>query len=82
MSTSSKTMFPPCDLEEPQDHLPDGRLAAAALADERDDLAGADVEADVPNCEELAAAERADTVGLAAGVDLEHQAAAFQHAAA
>ncbi len=73
---------PAGDLEEPEDHLPDGRLAAAALADEGDDLAGVDVEADVPDREELTAAESADAVRLAAGVDPQHQAAAFQHAAA
>ena len=32
--------------------------------------------------EQLAAAESADAVRLAAGVDPQHQAAAFQHAAA
>ena len=67
--------------EQPEDHLPDGRLAAAALADERHDLARSDLEADVADGLELAAAERADPVRPAAGVETQHQAAAFQQAA-
>ena len=82
MSTPSKVIVPASDPQEAEDHLPDRRLAAAALADQRDDLAGRDLEAHVADGEELRAAERADAVGLAARVELQHQAATFQHAAA
>ena len=48
-----------------------------------DDLAGPHARSETSlDGEQLAAAERAGAVGLAAGVELEHQAAAFQHAAA
>ena len=81
MSVAVETDRPARRAEQAQDHLPDRRLSAAALSDERDDLALPHLEAHVPNRLELPAAERAHAVRLAAHVEREHQAA-FQHAAA
>src|SRR6185312_5052190 len=66
---------------QPQDHPPDGRLAAPALADEGDDLARADVEAHARHGRLGAAPEQARAEDLRDVVDLQHQAAAFQQAA-
>ena len=52
------------DLGQPQDHPPDRGLAAAALADERDDLAGIHVEAHVSHGRQIGAAERPHPVDL------------------
>ena len=67
------------DSYEPKDHLADGRLPAAALADERHDLARRHIEADIVDGQKLGAAERAHAVGLAARVELQHHDT-FQHA--
>jgi hypothetical protein len=63
--------------QEAKDHLSDRRLAAPALADQRDDLAGPHRKAYVVHRKQLRGAERSDGVRLAAGVDLQHQATAF-----
>ena len=62
MSVPSNRDRPRRRRPEPQDHAADRALAAAALADQRDDLAGLDREADVAHGDELGAAERADPV--------------------
>ncbi len=66
---------------QPQDHPADGRLAAPALADQRDDLAGLNVEAHVGDSGQLGAAEHARPEDLRDAVELEHQPSTFQHAA-
>jgi len=60
------------DLDELENHLADGRLAAAALADERDHLALVHVEADVANRHQFLPAEGADLVGLGDSVEAKH----------
>ena len=52
------------DRDQAQDHLADGRLAAAALADQRHDLAGCDREVGLAHGEEPAAAEGTDAIDL------------------
>ncbi len=75
-------MRPAVDGDQAQDHPPDGGLAAAALADQRDDLAAVDLEADVADGPERAAAEGADPVrSCRRAVERQHQAA-FQQATA
>src|ERR1035437_8764019 len=61
--------------QQPEDHPPDGRLAATALTDQRQHLAGLDVEAHVPHGLQLPAAERTDAVGLRDAIDVKHQCA-------
>src|SRR5919108_175129 len=61
------------DRGQPQDQLADGGLAAAALADERDHLAGPHLEADVADGGELLAAEDADLVDLGDPLQLQHR---------
>src|SRR5690606_17149483 len=58
--------------DEPQDHLADGALAAAALADQRHDLSCDDVEGDGDDSAQLLTAERADALDLGNLVQLKH----------
>ncbi len=61
------------DRGQPQDHPPDRRLAAAALADQRDDLAGVHVEAHVLHRRQVRAAEGAHLVDLGDAVERQHR---------
>src|SRR5690606_6975103 len=63
---------PLADRGEPEDHLADRALAAAALPDEGDHLAGRHLEADVAHRGERPAAERADAVPLGDVLQPEH----------
>ena len=65
---------------QPQDHPADGALAAAALPDEGDHLASADLQVDVVDRDQLAAAEGADPVGLGDALEPQHGQDAFQQA--
>src|SRR5581483_8496057 len=67
------------DWREREDHAPDRRLAAPALTDQRDDLAGLDGERDVVDGAKRAGTERADAVGLRHVLEREHQPVS-QHA--
>ena len=81
MSRPSKTIEPAETSRQPEHHPADARLAAAALADERHDLPGPDVEGDVGDGRDALAAERAGLELLRHSLEAEHQAATFQHAA-
>src|ERR1035437_1989509 len=60
------------DVDELENHLADGRLAAAALADQRGDLASVYVKADIADGGQFLPAEGADTVDLGNPVQAKH----------
>ena len=68
-------------VRQPEDEAADRRLAAAALADQRDDLSRLNLERDVGDGGDALAAERAGLELLRDAFEAEHQAATFQHAA-
>jgi hypothetical protein len=65
-----------------QDHPSDGRLPASALSDQRDDLAGLNIEGDVADRGQPLPAEGTDAVDLGAVCELDERAhaATFQQA--
>ena len=65
---------------EPEDHAADGRLAAAALTDQRDDFARLHGEAHGGHGGHLGLSEHARLEDLRDVMELKHQALAFQQA--